>query len=61
MQIKEVFYWMDFFVSAAEVDKADGFIFQRKFFETVILFLRKDMVILGSGLGGQNSLQYENH
>lgn len=52
---------MDFFVSVAEVDKADGFIFQRKFFETVILFLRKDMVILGSGLGGQNSLQYENH
>lgn len=44
---------MDFFVSAAKVDKADVCIFKRKF-ETVILFLGEDTVTLGS------SLQYEN-
>ena len=59
MQIKELFYWMDFFVSTAEVDKADVCIFKRKFFETVILFLGEDTGILGSSPGGQNILQYE--
>lgn len=51
---------MDFFVSAAKVDKAAVCIFKRKFFETAILFLGEDTVMLGSSLGGQNNLQYEN-
>jgi len=50
MQIKELFYSVDFFVSAAKVDKANVCIFKRKFYETVILFLGKDTIILGSSL-----------
>lgn len=34
-QIKELFYWMDFFVSAAKkMDKAAVCVFKSKFFET---------------------------
>lgn len=54
MQIKQLFYWTDF-ESAAKVDKADVCIF-----ETVILFLGEDAVIMDSSLGAQTILQYEN-
>lgn len=54
MQIKQRFYWTNF-ESAAKVDKADVCIF-----ETVILFLGEDAVIMDSSLGAQTILQYEN-
>lgn len=54
MQIKELFYWTDI-ESATKVDKADVCIF-----ETVILFLGENAVIMDSSLGGQTISQYEN-
>lgn len=60
MQIKELFYYVDLFVSTAKVDRADVYIFKRKFFETIILFVGEDTVIQGSSLGSRNILQYED-